>query len=498
VASDANYWLSWPTRVHAVRGFDADDTTERTFFTGDGAPKVTDNIMATASAPYPTASRPLGIPAPTTALLATANTGSWIGLDNSYYYVYTFVNDWGWESSPSPASAELVRKTDATATLTGFAAAPSGNYAINRIRVYRTQTGASGGTEFFFLREIALGTASTTDDNRDLGEVLPTTGWLPPPADLKHLTPLWGGMLAGISGNGVRFCEPYTPYAWPIAYEVLPPDSKAVAIGHFGQSVVVLTTGRPQLVAGTSPESMDEAPIEMSQACISEASVVSMGGGVAWASQDGLCWFGSGGPRILTEGLMLREDWLALRPQTIVGQMYEGMYLGSYDDGSGGGRKGFLIDPANPNNGIFFLDAGYEGMHFDELQDQLYVLDGTSVKRWDARADFMTAHFFSKTYQSASELNFSYARVVADDYPVTLHVDALGFTASDASAVLASNNLLSAVGTTGVRYSVQVNDRKVLKLAGGFTALDWRIGIESSKPVQEVSIATSMAELHAA
>ena len=63
VASDANYWLSWTTVVHAIRGFDAGDTTERTFYTGDGAPKVTDNTVALASAPYPTASRPMGLPA---------------------------------------------------------------------------------------------------------------------------------------------------------------------------------------------------------------------------------------------------------------------------------------------------------------------------------------------------------------------------------------------------------------------------------------------------
>ena len=69
VASDSQYWLSWPTVVHAVRGFETGDTTERTYFTGDGAPKVTDNIMALASAPYPTASRPMGLPAPATALL---------------------------------------------------------------------------------------------------------------------------------------------------------------------------------------------------------------------------------------------------------------------------------------------------------------------------------------------------------------------------------------------------------------------------------------------
>jgi hypothetical protein len=494
VASDASYWLSWPTRVHAVRGFDAEDTTERTYFTGDGAPKVTDNILALAGAPYPTATRPLGLPAPASALSVSVNSGAWTGADNSYYYVYTHVNDWGWESAPSPVSAEVVRKTDATVTLSGFAAVPAGNYQINRLRLYRTQTGASGSTEFFFLREIAVGTASTTDDNRDLGEVLPTGTWLAPPADLTRLTALWNGMLAGISGNAVRLCEPYTPYAWPPAYDLVPPDAKPVAIGYFGQSLLVLTTGRPLLASGSSPEAMDQAPLELPQGCVSADSVVSMGAGVAWASEDGLCWYGSNGPRILTAGVMTREDWQALRPSSIVGQMYEGLYFGSYDDGSG--RKGFMIDPMNPT-GIFFLDTGYEAMHFDELQDQLYVLDGTQIKRWDAGSTFMTAKFRTKVHQAPSALSFSCAEVVADAYPLTLRVEALGLQASEVSAVLAAvqSGLVSAPTPTSLRYTATVMGRDGFRLPGGFTAPDWQIEIESATPVQEVSVATSMAEL---
>lgn len=492
VASDASYWLSWTTRVHAVRGFDSEDTTERTFFTGDGAPKVTDNILALAAAPYPTASRPLGVPAPATALIASVNAGSWTGLDNSYYYVYTYVNDWGWESAPGPVSVEVVRPTDATVSLSGFAAVPAGNYGINRIRIYRTQTGTSGGTEFFFLREIALGTASTSDDNRDLGEVLPTATWAMPPADLHGLTPLWNGMMAGISGNAVRLCEPYTPYAWPSAYDLVPPDSKPVAIGHFGQSILVLTTGRPLLASGSSPDAMDQAPLELPQSCVSAESVVSMGAGVAWSSDDGLCWYGSNGPKILTAGVMTREDWQALRPSTVVGQMYEGLYFGSYDDGTG--RKGFVIDPMNPT-GMFFLDTGYEGMHFDDLQDQLYVLDGSNVKRWDAGATFLTARFKSKVYQAPSAISFNCAEVVADTYPVTLRVDALGLTADQVAQVLAVNDLLTAPTATSLRYTATVTDRNGFRLPDGFAAPDWQMEIESATPVQEASLATSMKEL---
>jgi len=469
IASDSQYWLSWPGVVHAVRGFDPRDTTERTYYTGDGGPKVTDNLMALSSAPYPTASRPLGIPAPSTALIVETDTGSWQGVPTSYYYVYTYVNDWGWESAPSPPTLQNTRPADATATLRAFDPPPSGNYHINRIRIYRTQVGSSGAAEFFFLCEVPIGTTSVQDDNRLLGEVLPTANWLPPPSDLYQLTSLWNGMLAGISGNAVRICEPYVPYAWPESYDIIPPDSKPVALGVFGQSLLVLTTGRPLLVTGSAPESMDQQLLEIPQACIAPRSVASMGTGVAWASEDGLCWFGSGGAKIATAGLMTREDWQALNPASIIGCMYEGMYFGSYQDGSV--RRGFMLDPMNPQ-GVFFLDVGYEVMYFDELRDQLYVLNNTNVQRWDAGMP-MTAKFRSKTFRVTRPINFACAEVVADGYPLSFRLYADGV----------------------LRHTQTVSSREPFRLPSGYMAFDWQVEIEGTTAVQLVSIATSMAEL---
>lgn len=473
VNDESLYWLSWSGFVHAVRGFDAQDATERTYFTGSGSPKVTDNIMALASAPYPTASRPLGVPAPATApIVATEAYDPDAVVDGdtkTYFYVYTYVTDWGWESAPSPVSLQNDRPTIATAQISGFAAPPAGNYQINKIRVYRTQDASNGLTDFYYLGEFAYGTASVQDDNRALAEILPTTAWSVPPDDLSFLTSLWNGMLAGISGNSVRFCEPYTPYAWPIAYDVVPPDAKPVGLGVFGQSLLVLTTGRPLLVAGSSPEAMDQQPLAMAQACVAPKSIVSMGSGVAWASEDGLCWFGADGPKILTSGLIGRDEWQAMGPTTIVGRFYEGLYFGSYMDGST--RRGFVVDPSNPV-GIFFLTYGFEAMHFDELKDQLYVLDSGIVKKWDG-GDPMTYTFRSKVFKTPKPTNFSACEVVADAFPVTVKF----------------------YGDGALKYTKTVTGRDAFRLPAGFMATDWQFEIEGSHPVQSVSVANSPAEL---
>lgn len=51
VVSEANYWLSWSAVVHVTRGYDSDDPTERTYFTGSGTPKWTNNAIGLSGGP---------------------------------------------------------------------------------------------------------------------------------------------------------------------------------------------------------------------------------------------------------------------------------------------------------------------------------------------------------------------------------------------------------------------------------------------------------------
>jgi len=555
VASDASYWLAWPAVVHAMRGFETDDATERTYYTGDGAPKVTDNTIALSGGVYPAASRPLGVPAPTIAPAVTgtnpapetetitknvntvqiadgicqvstttpngfeAGNSVVISLSNgfngtytiqstvsadtfmfpasgtvglttitgtavvtrtkavtsiteSYFYVFTWVNDWGWESAPSPPSLEVVRDVGGTTRIFDFETAPGGGYNINRRRIYRTQAGSNGTADFYFLGEIGIGDTELIEDGQDLGEVCPTVTWLMPPSDLSFLTSMWNGMAAGISNGVVRVSEAYQTYAWPIAYDVVPPDAKAVGLGVFGQNLLVITNGRPVLVTGSSPDGLDQQPLEIPQACISPRSIVSMGFGVAWASNDGLMFYGSGGAKMLTAGVMLRDDWLALNPQTIIGQMYDGLYYGSYEVTVGGARKGFIINPADPQ-GIYFTDYGFTAAHFDKTQDQLYVLFGSNVQRWDSGA-YMTVGYKSKVFQLSKPTQcFACAQVLADTYPVTFK--------------LYSDGVL--------KHTETVADNNPFRLPSGYYSQNVQIELSGGYPIQVASIAHSMDEI---
>ena len=70
--SDDKYWFTWATDVDVCRGQIAGDQSEWTFFTDGVQPRATYNTIALSGdydeGQFPAASRPLGLPAPTTAL----------------------------------------------------------------------------------------------------------------------------------------------------------------------------------------------------------------------------------------------------------------------------------------------------------------------------------------------------------------------------------------------------------------------------------------------
>jgi hypothetical protein len=73
-------WLSWSADVDVARGTVSGDTTFRTYLTAPGfynEPRFTNFALATTGAqPYPVATRPLGVPAPSTAPSTSVGVGS--------------------------------------------------------------------------------------------------------------------------------------------------------------------------------------------------------------------------------------------------------------------------------------------------------------------------------------------------------------------------------------------------------------------------------------
>ena len=221
------------------------------------------------------------------------------------------------------------------------------------------------------------------------------------------------------TGKAIRVCEPFSHYAYPLSYEI-PLASKGVAMAVVGQRLYALTTGDAVVVVGSDPASLDDEPAKINRPCLSARSVVEFNEGadikgVAWASTDGLCWLSESAFAVVTKDMLTPAQWQALAPSTMKGVRYRNFYLGFYNDGT---AKGFCIDLQNPT-GIYFLDFGCDAVFHDPLSDTVYLLQGNSVKAWDA-GEALTVTVRSKRMEQPTPLNIGAIEVLAKTYPVAI------------------------------------------------------------------------------
>jgi hypothetical protein len=483
--TDASYWLAWAADVDVARGMVPGDTAERTFWTGEGPPKWTDNSIGLAAAPYPTSTgvRLLGVPvpnaAPTLSVLSSGPMeeevdGETQAIDpEDRAYVVTWVNDRGEESSPSDA-ATITLQPGSLVRVSRNATVPSGALGITSWRVYRTVAGAEG--DYFFVTEALAATAHVdVGDAFNPFSTLLSLDWDYPPAGLRGIKALWNGMHAGFVGNDLYFSEAFRPFAWPEDYR-LPLDDQIVALARWRTNLIALTTGRPYVVTGSSPSAMRAEPLEIQQPCVAKRGVAELGHGVVWPSRDGLVYLGDGGWRMLTARRALQEDWLGLQPHTLVAGVFEGLYVASYDPGAGAPRRSIIVDPMmQPDSpaGLHFCDVGFTACHSDESMDALYVLAGTNVQKWHAGA-WMRCHFVSRTERLTKPEAMGWAQVVASQYPAALSVWSDGALVLDAATV---------------------SSGKAFRLPRGNRGTEWRVRVSTEGDVQGVALAGSLHEL---
>ena len=467
--SDTNYWFHWTTDVDVARSQIAGDTSEWTFYTDGTQPKATYNTLALSGSDYPTVSRPLGLPAPTSACSVSAGSvpvGS-TATPETRNYTYTMVSKesgFEFESAPAAASLDVDAVPEQPITVGSFASIPSG-YNVTHRRIYR----ATAGT-YLFVAEITAATSSYVDEKlaEDLGEALPTTTWLPPPDTLKGLINLPGGVMAGFKGRDVYFCDPYHPHAWPVQY-MQSLDYPVVGLGRMDTTLAVMTTGVPYLIQGSHPDSMTVVKSELEQACASKRSIVSFNGAVIYASPDGLVMLSSNGSKIITEQYFTRAQWQAyFLPTSIHAYQHDLKYIGFYNNGTTSG--GFIYDTTS---GVLTLHDIYATAGFNDLQiDKLFLaFSDRSVKPWLTGSN-KTYTWKSKKFTFPKPMSMACAQLDAEAYPVTakFYVDG------------------------SLIHTETVASRTPFRLPDG-SGRDWEVQLEGNTEVFGFAMAQSMMEL---
>lgn len=354
-----------------------------------------------------------------------------VALIDTRYYIYTYVTDWNEESAPSPVSERL--EVDQNDTVTVGITAPPAERHIQKWRLYRSNSGSTS-TAFQFVGEFDVSARTYEDAVKasDLLEPCPSVAWLEPPQKLRGLVGMPNGVMAGYFDNTVCFCEPYIPYAWPVEYQ-LTTEHPIVGLGVYGQTLFVGTTGRPYLISGADSASMSQIKTDSAQSCASARSIVSIAGGVVFASPDGLCLASNGGISLLTAQLFAREDWQKLDPTTMFASHHEDVYYLFYQ-GAGGGC--LTLDFAAKKLGR--IDAGSVTAVYSELlTDALYALDGTEIKHIHGGSEHRLGKWHSPKIVMPQQVSVSWLKVYGDQTvsdPATVEIYADGALRHTATA----------------------------------------------------------------
>lgn len=472
---DSQYWFTFADDVDVVKSAINGDTTERTYFTGDQYPKVTNSLLAlTGGMNYPVAALRLGVPRPIDKAVAFSPSSN----ENppppseARVYVVVFVNSFGEQGAPGPAS-DLVNVFEGNfATVSNLPLPPNGNYNIPTKRIFRSASGAVDAV-FRFVAEVPASQTEFTDNvaTTDLGEILTTEEYDPPPDSLVGLCLGANGVYAGFTGSDVYFTPPYKAFAWPVRYS-LSVDTPIVGIAPLQQGFFVGTKSNPYMVIGTDAETFSQIRYVDAWACVSKRSLVPMMGGVVYASTDGLVLATESGLRNLTENFMTRDQWQAYKPESMHCHQINGKYVAFYSTGT---ESGSLVFDFTGKQALFTTsNEWYSGAYSDRFRDALFAASGLNVLKIDSGAN-KTLLYRSRSFRLNRQNNFAFGQLIAKAYPVTMRVYAGGV----------------------LRHTQTVENADPFRLPSGFLESVWEIEVECDKEVRFFGLANSATEFQA-
>jgi len=527
-------WFHWTEDVDVIRGPVSGDTTERTYFTGvaDGM-RVTNYSLADTGGnnEFPEDSYLVGVPAPINPPTAALNGTHSSPSDTAY--AYTFVNIWGEESAPSPASNVIAADfTTGSVDLTNMSQDFTGDYAtVSKWRIYRIATGTNGA-EYLFVTEITPNASSPqyndTILSSDLGEVLPTIGWALPPTNLRGLVMMGNGIMAGFDGSDLYFSEPFIPYAWPIKYS-LTSDYEVVGIGAYGNSLVVATKHYPYIITGMHPDSMSMEKIAHKQPCVSKRGIVSVVGGVIYPTPTCLFYIGDSGAVDITKNHYTREEWNALTPNSCFSSFYDNKYIGHMPALS----KSICFDSVTEELSTFSQQMS--ALWSDPLEDKLYFVgqEDNKLYEFNAGGQKTVFEFKSKKFSMKNKLLMTAGKIIGDfsaqltDAEQAALEDEQAAVIAANAASIAAGEVYGALNATTIN-EVEVNGDKLLpvprlpetsdfifqllgdgelifesvissdkpfRLPGNNRYTDYEIIIFGQYPIQRVLLASSIREL---
>ena len=406
-------YMTFPVDADVVKAPLLNETLGRLYYTDNAGAHVTTTSRLELGQP----AFKLGMSPPTGTFTVVPTGGNAANAETRVYTV-TWVSTFG-EESANGAVVTASGNADGTWTINGLGTLSiDPAYAANRakMRLYRTITSTTG-VDYRMVNEWNTGsipasyvdnvTASDLADNA----VLESLGWGVPPSDLKGLIGVAGGFMAGFSGRTVRLSVPYFPHAWPEDYSFAVEDN-IVGLGTFGNTITILTEGRPYLLIGPTPDAMSLQKMESVQPCLAKRGIVNTVAGVMYPSTDGLVLIdgNANSGAIVSRNWVTKDEWLSrFTPRSILASVYQDRYIAYYTD-----ELGFTVGFDDPVTGWTELQLeGVLSVDLDVLTGQtlITVLDPEGgpdrICEWDGDTTMQQTYTWrSKPFLQPKPVNF--------------------------------------------------------------------------------------------
>lgn len=448
-------------------------------------------------------------------------------------YVYTWVTAYDEESAPSPYAIGT-GWTDA-AWLLNFPLPNAADMGVQRnivtTRIYRTVTGSSGTTQYYWVADIPVSRPYYQDAASDAVIVnnitIPSTNYFPPPPNLQGLMLMPNGLMAGFVSNQIWISQPYLPHAWPPG-NVFNTDFPIVGLGYTNGSLVACTEANPYTLSGANPSVMSITKCQPPDPCIDRLSILSTDLGVYYMSPNGLIQVTNLSQCTnVTELWITREKWAQLTPQLnprampLAGCYYcHGANSASAPDGFGielnQDNTSFTIWPQPGGHRVgFFQLSGPNGYLVNNIEIDPWTGIGLFVQNgqvWyrdftNSTPSMVPYTYRTKIYQQNNKKNFAAARVFFTVPSATPAQNALANTkpASDPSwqtlqigqyGIMLVYADFDGTGNMVLTSAVEIRQSGgLLRLASGFKAEQWQIVVMAQVPISNIQVATSITEL---
>lgn len=448
------------------------------------------------------ASYKLGVPAPAAAPGGSVSGGA--APVETRAYVYTYINQYGEESGPSPP-ALIAGNISGTWNITGIADPAGGAFTgyanFTSKKLYRTVTGTSGATTYYFVANIAAATTTYADSATNTAIagnlMLETANGALPPATLKGIVLMPNGFLIGWDGSDIYFSEPYKLHLWPAEY-IVSTEFPIVGMGVFGQTCAVLTQGYPATISGVIPATTSLTKSTVFEPCLSRGGIVSTPDGVLYPSPNGLVAISSGGINVVTQQLITREQWRSnYNPDYIRAVRYQQGYLALRAGPGTSDRSAFMLDLSDLRTALteFSEFDTAHNVQGDIWSGEVFTVQPSQLQQHDPPGNkWLPFRWRSKEFQYPVKTNFS---------SYALFWDAARFdnTSTEATDILASGVAahLKVWADRVLVYDQNVPlNMEAVRLPSGFKATLWQFEITARAPVYAFHIASSLKELRGA